>query len=168
MDAAELNRLLGLTMFTVKLPRQILPTFGTLLFLSINAHAAGNVMLMIKTQNEGTTQSKTLLLEHPKVTDMQSCREELKRGRLQQWQFYNPPTRSSKNVGEQQTYQCVFSTLSADSWSKNAPFRNAYLMRVSGDVLRVTPATSFVDCLSKLGGRPTENNFCTMTSQKFH
>ena len=143
----------------------------TPLFLSVCAAAAlfsqpllaaqPTVWMLGTVSSQGTTQSKTLFFSDPAIRSLAECKEEIQRGRLNQWRYYNPPSGRSFNVGESINFRCVLSEGQPDKWIRNAPYSLTYLLTLDGDRLTLKGENTLATCLSARSG----NSQCTSASQ---
>lgn len=130
--------------------------------LSQTATAAPSSVWMLATiSNPGTTQSKTLFFYDAGVRTLNDCREEIQRGRLNQWRYYNPPSGRSFNIGESINFRCVVSEGQPDKWIRNAPYSLTYLLTLDGDRLLLKGESTLATCLSARTG----SSQCTSASQ---
>lgn len=146
---------------------------SSLLLLPAQTQAApGDAVWLVATLKvQGTSSSKTLFFRNRDVTSLQQCREDIQRGRLNQWRFYNPPSDRSLAAGESAIYRCVSAPLQLTGWIRSAPYRYTYEIHIADGRMSVEPRPSLASCLSSLrhstGKQEASlNHYCTSSSQQ--
>ncbi|WP_430460275.1 hypothetical protein ACQUQU_13760 [Thalassolituus sp. LLYu03] len=135
--------------------------------LAVPAAYAGNknsVWMLATVSNQGTTHTRTLFFYDPAIRSISDCKDEVMRGRLNQWRYYNPPSDRSFSAGEAMNFRCVEATATPAKWIRNTPFNLTYRMRIDNNALTLAPENTYAECLSDGGN--DNGSYCTSASQR--
>lgn len=138
-------------------------TLSSALISSVQATTGPGVWMLATISNQGTTRTRTLFFYHPSVSSLSDCKEEIQRGRMNQWRYYYPPSSRSFSVGESLNFRCVYSDGTPEKWMKSLPYQLTYRLRIDDNRLYLQSENTYADCMSAIRADPAYS--CTSSNQ---
>ncbi|MCA6064915.1 hypothetical protein [Thalassolituus marinus] len=136
----------------------------SLLALPATGFAKQEVWMLATSSIKGTSHSRTLFFHDKNITSLDACREEIQRGYINQWRYYNPPSGRSISAGESINFRCAYSHTTPQRWIRSAPYSFTYMVQIQQNTLNLVPQINYADCMRNTNS--SQQDFCTASSQK--